>query len=237
VFRVLRGCLLVAAALFIVALAATSTALATVTQHPKGRLVLSPPLEASFRTVLTVPTTLPASGSEDRRLYNYIKSKGFQDPLWTLRAGQAHGLEVPTMMALVSRETTNGANVWGHDAVQTGGCYAKGAGVTFAAYHCYERFRDSGGRHSNMQGVGPTQLTWWQFQNRADSYGGAHLKYSNLYTGAEILRGYYDGASGTNDQRIWEAYRRYHGSSAYANDAMSRRRTFANGLAHYTNSY
>jgi hypothetical protein len=38
-----------------------------------------------------------------------------------------------------------------------------------------------------MQGVGPLQLTWWEYQNRADLYGGCWKPKCNYRVGFRLL--------------------------------------------------
>ncbi len=70
-----------------------------------------------------------------------------------------------------------------------------------------------------MQGVGPTQLTWWEFQDRADRLGGCWSTRHNIRVGVEILGGYYRAhkANGVNTRRALQlAAQRFNGSGPAA---------------------
>jgi soluble lytic murein transglycosylase-like protein len=64
-----------------------------------------------------------------------------------------------------------------------------------------------------MQGVGPLQLTWYEFQDRADARGGAWKPYINMDVGFEHL-GQLIKSTGDLDQAV----ARYNGTGAAAND-------------------
>lgn len=127
------------------------------------------------------------------------------------------GLSLPVAVTLVQKES-NGRNVWGSDRVDTGGTYVKGSVVTREAYERYRAKRRSG--DIGMQGVGPCQLTWFEFQDRADELGGCWDYLTNLRVGFGIL------ADLQRQYGTREGFRRYNGSGPaaerYANDAMSK---------------
>src|SRR5919108_2930000 len=79
----------------------------------------------------------------------------------------AAGLELAAAATLLEKESGGGHNVWGHDAVDDGGNYGKGAPGTAEAYKKYKRDRDRLG----AEGLGPTQLRFRGFQDRADDRG------------------------------------------------------------------
>jgi hypothetical protein len=87
--------------------------------------------------------------------------------------------------ALVEQESRF-ENVYGHDAVRNpiksppGGLKK----VTRKNYAEYLHYRKAG---FGMQGVGPCQLTWWEFQDRADKLGGCWLPSRNIRVGLEVL--------------------------------------------------
>lgn len=66
---------------------------------------------------------------------------------------------------MLMKESGGGRNVYGHDAVQ---CGPVGGTVTEDNYREYLRNRAQCG----SQGVGPTQLTYYTLQDRADQLGG-----------------------------------------------------------------
>lgn len=126
------------------------------------------------------------------------------------------GLELAAAAVLLEKESAGGHNVWGHDGSDTGGLYRKGSPVTREAYERWKPHRGALG----SQGVGPCQLTWPPFQDRADSRGGCWDWRINVLVGFEILAdliGRYGARSG---------FRRYNGSGPaadrYAADAMLR---------------
>ena len=95
----------------------------------------------------------------------------------------AAGLELAAAATLLEKESNGGDNVFGHDAVETGGNYVKGGKVTKEAYLKYKAHRHEFG----AQGVGPTQLTFPGFQDRADARGGTFDFRVNCAVGFEIL--------------------------------------------------
>jgi hypothetical protein len=95
----------------------------------------------------------------------------------------AAGLELAAAATLLEKESNGGDNVFGHDDVKTGGNYVKGGKVTKEAYLKYKAHRHEFG----AQGVGPTQLTFPDFQDRADARGGTFDFRVNCAVGFEIL--------------------------------------------------
>lgn len=134
-----------------------------------------------------------------------------------VRVAREVGLYPPIAVTLIEKES-GGRNVWGSDAVQTGGTYVKGSEVTRHDYEAYRAKRRAGS--IGAQGVGPCQLTWPGFQDRADALGGCWNYRTNLRVGFEVLLGL-QRQYGTR-----EGFRRYNGSGAaaerYADDAMRR---------------
>jgi hypothetical protein len=108
--------------------------------------------------------------------------------------------------------------VWGHDPVQTGGAYAKGAVVTRDAYEKYKALRTAGA--IGAQGVGPVQLTYPGFQNQADELGGCWDWRCNVTVGFRVLAGL------QRQYGVRDGFRRYNGSGpaaeTYASDAMTK---------------
>lgn len=106
---------------------------------------------------------------------------GCKMPILAWRASQETGVPMWFICAILEQETSGGRNVFGNDP-----SIFSGAGrVTEEKYKAYKRERIRTGK---MQGVGPMQLTWWEFQNRADEAGGCWKPYINIVTGARILR-------------------------------------------------
>lgn len=148
-----------------------------------------------------------------------------------LRAGEvvelaaAHRLDLACAAVLLVKESSGGRNVWGSDPVQTGGTYTKGAPVTRADYERYLAVRGPLG----AQGVGPCQLTWPGFQDRADARGGCWNWRTNVAVGFEIL------ADLIRRHGVREGFRRYngagHAAERYADDAMGKLATWRARLA------
>lgn len=122
------------------------------------------------------------------------------------------GLELAAAATMLEKESAGGANVWGHDAVSSGGFYVPGSTVTKAAYVAYKAHRSRLG----AQGVGPTQLTWPGYQDRADAMGGCWDWRVNCTVGfgalGDLIRahGYRGG------------FKAYNGADVYAEAAMTR---------------
>ena len=145
-----------------------------------------------------------------------LERHGTQRAAEVVELAAAAGLELAAAATLLEKESSGGHNVWGHDGVDDGGNYVKGAQVTKEAYEKYKHDRDRLG----AQGVGPTQLTFPGFQDRADDRGGCFDWRVNCSVGFEILAGHIR-ANGIRD-----GFRAYNGSGAaaerYADDAMSK---------------
>jgi len=154
----------------------------------------------------------------------------------TLRAAEvvelaaAAGLELAAAATLLEKESSGGQNVFGNDNdnVKTGGFYTKRGPVTEEAYRNYKAHRHDLGN----QGVGPTQLTSPGLQDRADALG-KHLGHGgcwewrvNCQTGFEILAEYI-----TEEHDVHEAFRRYNGAEAYADDAVKKLAVWRTRLA------
>ena len=145
-----------------------------------------------------------------------LADHGTQRAAEVVELAAAAGLELAAAATLLEKESGGGHNVWGHDNVETGGNYVKGDPVTKEAYRKYRRDRDRLG----AQGVGPTQLTFPGFQDRADTRGGCFDFRVNCSVGFEIL------ADHIKARGIRDGFRAYNGSGPmaerYADDAMSK---------------
>lgn len=132
-----------------------------------------------------------------------------------LQACAMTGHEVASAAALTTKETA-GRNIWGHDGVDTGGCYDKGGPVTRENYQCVRASRTAG-----FNGAGPLQLTWVGYWTAADALGGVWDPLSNYRVGLKAL---------TDLQRQYgdqDGARAYNGSNAaaraYGADYVARR--------------
>ena len=98
-----------------------------------------------------------------------LEQNGTQRAAEVIELAALAGLELAAAATLLEKESSGGRNVFGRDAVETGGLLHQG-----------------GSRHEGVlpalpgapaelgaQGVGPTQLTFPPFQDRADRPAGA----------------------------------------------------------------
>jgi peptidoglycan hydrolase-like protein with peptidoglycan-binding domain len=132
-----------------------------------------------------------------------------------LAACAVTGHEVASAAALITKETA-GRNIWGHDGVDTGGCYDKGGPVTRENYLCVRASRTAG-----FNGAGPGQLTWVGYWTAADALGGVWDPRANLRVALKAL---------TDLQRQYgdqDGARAYNGTNAaaraYGADYIARR--------------
>jgi uncharacterized protein YcbK (DUF882 family) len=143
-------------------------------------------------------------------LIDRLRAEGIVAPRIAIEEAKRAGLPLELACALLEKESGGGRNVYGHDP-----SIFRGAGaVTRENYAAYRKQRIASGNRS-MQGVGPCQLTWWEFQDQADAQGGCWRPRINMRVGflhlANLIKRYgqSDGA------------RRYNGSGAAA-EAYSR---------------
>lgn len=99
-----------------------------------------------------------------------------------LEACATSGLPLSYALALCEKEG-GFRMVYGHDNVRNPA--PKGGRVTRGNYAEYKRDRRKG---LGMQGVGHTQLTWFEFQDAADRLGGCWKPYPNLVVGFSNLK-------------------------------------------------
>ena len=146
-----------------------------------------------------------------------LRRRGIIDPGVVIPAAHAAELALPVACALLIRESSGGLNVWGADPVDTGGAYAKGGPVTEANYTAYRRALKIG--RAGPQGVGPCQLTWVPYQDRADRLGGCWRAQVSMRVGFEVLAGL------QREHGVRGGFRRYNGSGpaaeTYADAAMA----------------
>jgi peptidoglycan hydrolase-like protein with peptidoglycan-binding domain len=154
-----------------------------------------------------------------------LKQHGTLRPTEVVELAALAGLELAAAATLLQKESGGGANVYGHDGVETGGFYVKGGPVTASNYKKYKAHRSQFG----AQGVGPTQLTFPGFQDRADARGGCFDWRVNALVGFEILSGNITALG------VRKGFRAFNGSGPaaerYADDAMAKLRVWRDRLA------
>jgi len=122
---------------------------------------------------------MPTS-KRDRELAHKAKKAGADYSLRIVLEARRADIPVSLGFAVVEQES-GFENVFGHDPT-----IFIGAGkVTKAKYLDYKHARGTPGRR--MQGVGPCQLTWWTFQDRADELGGCWIAKHNIRVGFQHL--------------------------------------------------
>ena len=140
----------------------------------------------------------------ERRRIDAARDRGCAMAQAAFRASRKADIPFYVACAFLKQETGGGRNVFGHDA----SIFAGAGKVTKAKYLRYKRLRERTGR---MQGVGPMQLTWHTFQDRADRIGGAWDPYVNMLVGFRHL------ADLRRDLGSWHgAARAYNGSGPMA---------------------
>jgi hypothetical protein len=155
-----------------------------------------------------------------------LQQNGLDNAGVIVQAAQAEGLELAKAAVLCQKES-NGKNVWGHDAVNTGGCYTKGAPVTVQAYWAYRKSPTAG-----WQGIGPTQLTYKGFIYQAEAMNPAEGAADPLTNCRIGFRNLVQLQKAYGDQ---DGARRYNGSGsaaeAYGRDFMAKLGTWRQRLS------
>lgn len=123
---------------------------------------------------------------DDRKRAKKIRGR-IKRPIRTVTAARLAGLHLASACALLEKESFGGKNVYGRDAVRNPiksplNGYKR---VTRRNYALYKKYRQQG---FGMQGVGPTQLTWYALQDQADLNGGAWRPFVNMYVGFRHLK-------------------------------------------------
>jgi hypothetical protein len=169
---------------------------------------------------------------DDEALVRMLRGRGLRFPRWTVEEARRVGIPMSYALAFLEKESSGrdrdgklgfGLNLFGHDPVSNpvrGGFVSRGR---------YAEYRANRKRGLGMQGVGPMQLTWWEFQDMADAEGGCWHPRFNMRVGFAVAKrliresGKHDGA------------RRFNGSGAaaeaYADDWVSRQRKWRRILA------
>ena len=158
------------------------------------------------------------------RLIERLRAEGVLRPQAVVEEAKRAGLRLPLACALLEKESGGGRNVFGHDPT-----IFVGAGeVTRAKYREYKKRRVAGG-NKQMQGVGPCQLTWWEFQDAADREGGCWRPEVNMRVGFRHL------VALINQHGEADGARRYNGSGpaaeAYSRDLLAKAKVWEAKLA------
>lgn len=133
-----------------------------------------------------------------------LKQRGIKRGSRVVQESRRTGIPLSLACSILVQESSGGQNLFGSDAVKNP---VKGGKVTKARYEEYLRFRKAGW---GMQGVGPMQLTWYEFQDRADREGGCWKPTINMRVGFSILAELIS-SSGEHD-----GVRRYNGAGPAA---------------------
>jgi hypothetical protein len=125
----------------------------------------------------------------DLQLAHRARSHGAHYSLRIIREARRAGIPISLGFALIDQETGGEfKNLWGHDSTIFIGGHDRKNGkrysrVTRGSYKEYKRQRGT----TKMQGVGPAQLTWWEFQDAADRRGGCWKPRHNIAIGFQLL--------------------------------------------------
>lgn len=128
------------------------------------------------RTVFALPQRPKLSDLDLARL---AKKHGANYSLRIVWEARCAGIPVELGFALIEQES-GFRNVWGGDPAPNGGTTGlQFKPVTRDRYLAYKKARGAKGE-GGMQGVGPAQLTWFEFQDDADRLGGCHVPRHNI---------------------------------------------------------
>lgn len=159
----------------------------------------------------TVVSTL---GKRDRELAAWFQREGFERPYLTVAALRKADIKPQTAAALLLKESGGGNNVFGHDwEAKLGRARANEDRPPYNGHNVTEaRARKlRGSTYSN--GVGPTQLTFKGYIDRARKAGGEWKPYVNMLIGFRIFRELFN----THGSLVLAATR-YNGAEAYGYD-------------------
>lgn len=124
---------------------------------------------------------LMTSTSRDHDLAKIANHHGAHYSLRIIIEARRTQIPISLGLALVEQESSF-TNVFGGDPT----IFANAGQVTEARYRAYKAKRGTHGQ-GGMQGIGPTQLTWWEYQDRADKLGGCWKPACNIRVGFEVL--------------------------------------------------
>src|SRR3954467_7013177 len=138
-------------------------------------------------------------------LIQRLHAGGIVHPKVTVAEAQRAGLRLAIACAMLEKETAGGHKVFGHAPT----IFAGAGQVTKTKYQAYKQRRVASGNKS-MQGVGPCQLTWYEFQDEADREGGCWVPRYNMRIAFETLK------SLTKQYGYADGIRRYNGAGSAA---------------------
>lgn len=185
-----------------------------------------------------------AMNEKTRCIYNELDRIGIRHPAWTIQLARDYDVPISLFASVLLQESAGGRNVFGHDPVNPTKAasrklldrrrvrwlnHIKGKKVNRYRYLRYKRYRKLG---YGMQGVGPTQLTWFSFQDQADRLGGAYKPYHNMTVGVQLLSRYLHQANLSKH----EAVAHYNGTGLaaerYADQVLKRADAIHDRLRH-----
>lgn len=168
--------------------------------------------------------------NRDTCLARKLHDLGIVHPSWTITLARWHKIDLSLAASILTQESGGGHNIFGHDPFLKPTRYLnflKGRRVTRWRYHVYHAKRTQG---HGMQGVGPLQLTWYEFQDRADAEGGCWKPRVNMDVGFRLL-----AAKIHEHTELRAAVASYNGTGAAANDyadqVLARRQQIHSRLA------
>src|SRR4051795_10298717 len=157
-------------------------------------------------------------------LIQRLQAGGIVHPKVTVAEAQRAGLRLAIACAMLEKETAGGHNVFGHDPT----IFAGAGQVTKTKYQAYKQRRVASGNKS-MQGVGPCQLTWYEFQDEADREGGCWRPEINIRIGfrhlAELIKANGETAGARKYNGVGKA------AEAYSADLLKRAAVWEQRLA------
>lgn len=155
------------------------------------------------------------ASTRDVKLATTAKHHGADYSLRILWEARRANMPISLGFAMCEKET-GFRNIFGHDLT----IFVGSGEVTEDRYKSYKRARDAQ-RPRRMQGVGPPQLTWYEFQDRADKLGGCWIEKHAIRVGMEVIGSYYNTYTrkGFSTQAaIILAGRDYNGNRSYGED-------------------
>lgn len=152
-----------------------------------------------------------------------LNTLGILIPVRCVLAAKKTGLPLHLAASVLVQESGGGRNVFGHDPT-----IFRGGQVNQRSYAAYKKARVASGNRL-MQGVGPCQLTYWTYQDKADALGGCWKPLPNMLVGFGLL------ADLVRRDGLHAGVKAYNGSGAaadlYADAVLKRADWFAQGLA------